>query len=101
YTLNVTASVRFTVIAVQAGRKAETGRCVKPTRSNRRARGCTRVVTLPGSFSRQGNAGTNSLRFTGRLSGRRLTPGGYQLVATPQTGRTAGRAASASFRIIK
>ena len=101
YTLNEAASVTFTVVQPQPGLKAKGGRCVKPTKANRRAHRCTRLVTLSGSFTRAGNAGTNSFRFTGRLAGRRLKPGKYQLVATPSTGGKTGRPASASFRIIR
>jgi hypothetical protein len=93
--------VRFTVVQPEPGRKARGGRCVKPTRANRKARKCTRLVTLTGSFTRGGKAGANSFRFTGRLAGHRLKPGKYQLVATPSAGGRTGRAASASFRIIK
>jgi hypothetical protein len=100
YTLNEAADVRFTVAQFQSGREAKGGRCVTSTRANRRARRCTRRVTLPGSFTRAGTAGANSFRFTGRLRGRKLRRGRYQLVATPSAGGKAGRAARASFRII-
>lgn len=92
---------RFTVVQPQPGRKAHGGRCVKPTRTNRRARKCTRLVTVQGSFAGAGSVGTNSFRFTGRLAGRKPKPVKYQLVATPSAGGQAGRAARASFRIIK
>ena len=101
YALNEAASVRFSVIQPQPGRKARGGRCVTPTKRNRKAGKCTRLLTIPGSFVQTARAGTNRFRFTGRLRGRRLTPGGYRLVATPTAGGKAGRAASASFRIIK
>jgi FG-GAP-like repeat/FG-GAP repeat len=101
YTLNEAASVLFTVVHPQPGRKAGGGRCVKPTRANRRARKCTRLVAIRGSFMRAGSAGGNSFRFTGRLAGLKLKPGEYQLVATPSAGGRSGRARSASFRIIK
>jgi len=100
YTLNEAADVRFTVAQFQSGRAAKGGRCVRPTRANSRARRCTRRVTLPGSFTRAGTAGANSFRFTGRLRGRKLRRGRYQLVASPSAGGKAGRAARASFRII-
>jgi hypothetical protein len=100
YTLNEAASVRFTVVQPQTGRKAKGGRCVKPTRANRKARRCTRLVALRGSFTRAGSAGANSFRFTGRLAGHKLKPGKYRLVATPSAGAKTGRAASASFQII-
>jgi hypothetical protein len=101
YTLNETASVRFTVVQSQPGRKNKRGTCVKQTKANRKARKCTRLVTLPGSFTRAGTVGANSFRFTGRLAGHKLKPGKYQLVATPTVGGKTGRAASASFKIIK
>jgi hypothetical protein len=100
YTLNEAASVTFTVVQPQPGRRAAGGRCVKATRANRRARRCTRLVALPGSFRRASGAGANSFRFTGRLAGHKLKPGKYQLVATPRAGAKTGRTASASFRII-
>jgi hypothetical protein len=93
--------VRFTVVQPQPGRKALGGRCVKPTTANHRARKCVRLVAIPGSFTRAGKAGANSFRFTGRLAGRKLTPGMYQLIATPSAGGKTGRETSASFRIIK
>jgi hypothetical protein len=101
YTLSEAASVRFTVLQQQPGRKAAGGRCVKPTKANRRAQKCTRMVTLLGSFTRSGSAGANAFKFTGRLLGHKLKPGPYRLVATPTAGGKTGRAASAAFRIVK
>jgi hypothetical protein len=59
------------------------------------------VVTLPGSFTLPGEAGTNSFRFTGRLGTHELPPGGYTLVATPVVGGQSGGDASAGFRILR
>jgi hypothetical protein len=104
YTLNQAATVRFTVRQAQPGRRTGTGRrarCVAPTQRNRRARRCTRIVTLRGSFTRSGRTGSNKFRFTGRLAGRKLKPGKYTLVATPRAGGRTGRSVSKSFRIIK
>jgi hypothetical protein len=101
YTLDEEAGVRFSVTQTQPGRKAGGGRCLKPAAVNRRAPRCLRVLTLPGSFTRVGLTGRNRFRFAGRLSGHRLKPGDYELVATPSAGGKAGLAASASFRIIK
>jgi hypothetical protein len=78
YTLNEPADVSFTVTQRRRGRR----------------------VTRRGSFTRSGTAGVNRFRFTGRLVGRKLKPGKYQLVATPSTGANPGRAAGASFRMI-
>jgi hypothetical protein len=100
YTLNEAASVRFTVAAMRPGRRGSNGRCVKPTKKNRRARACTRLVTLRGSFTRSGQLGRNSFRFTGRLARRKLAPGRYKLIATPSAGGQAGNPTRASFRIV-
>jgi hypothetical protein len=101
YTLNQAASTRFTVAQLLSGRKDSRGRCVAPTRRNRTARKCTRAVTLRGSFTRSGKAGTNTFRFTGRIGGKRLKPSSYKLVATPKANGLIGKPVSASFRIIR
>jgi hypothetical protein len=102
FTLNVASEVRFTVQQRQPGRytgKGRKRRCVAQTRKNAKAKKCTRVVTLRGSFARNGLAGANSFRFTGRLGGKTLKPGTYALVATPMANGKAGHAATATFRI--
>jgi hypothetical protein len=104
YTLNEPAAVRFTVQQTQPGRKTGKGkkaRCVPQTKKNRKAKKCTRVVTLRGSFAQNGKAGANSFRFTGRLAGKKLPPGRYTLVVTPTANGKTGRAVSTPFRIIK
>ena len=99
YTLNVAASVRFTVIRVQAGRRGKGRNCVKPTRRNRKAGRCGRLVPVAGSFKLTGRTGSNSFHFSGRISGHKLASGRYRLIATPSAGGLRGRAASAAFRI--
>ena len=82
YRLSEPARMRFTVQRRQAGRRVGR-RCVAPNRRNRGRRRCIRYVTLRGSFSHQGAAGTNRFRFTGRLRGRKLRPARYRLVGVP------------------
>jgi hypothetical protein len=82
YTLDEAAEVTFTVIRLPS------------------KRGAKRQVALPGAFTRPGVAGANSFRFSGRLAGRRLTPGRYRLLVTPSAGGKAGQGAAASFRIV-
>ncbi len=101
FRLNVAARVSFVVRESQPGRRVGNGnrsRCVAPAQRNRNAPHCTRIVTL-GSFSVNGNAGANSLRFTGRLNGKKLPPGSYTLVATPSAGGKTGKSASVGFTI--
>ncbi|MEA2423329.1 MAG: hypothetical protein QOF55_2428, partial [Thermoleophilaceae bacterium] len=101
YTLDQAASVRFTVVKRTAGARAPDGRCVKRTKTNRGLRKCTRLASVRGSFTRAGGVGASSFRFTGRLARRTLNPAKYRLIATPTLGGKTGKAASASFRIIK
>ncbi|MCW2953824.1 MAG: hypothetical protein JWQ48_2994 [Conexibacter sp.] len=104
YTLDMAASVRFTVRHALSGRadgKGRSARCVALTKRNRTARRCTRTVTLRGSFTVSGTRGGNGFRFRGRIGAHTLAPGAYTLVATPSASRTLGRAATIAFRIVR
>jgi len=85
FTLDQAARVRFTVQQSRNGRKGKHGK---------------RFVTLKGSFTLAGRAGTNTFHFTGRLNGKRLAPGKYRLVATPKANGKIGKKATAGFTII-
>jgi len=100
YRLSETATVTFSVEKATVGRRVR-GRCVKQTRSNRSRRRCTRYVALRGSFKKVGGAGLNSLRFSGRLNGRKLAVGSYKLVATARDGSgNRSKTRRLSFRIV-
>lgn len=101
YTLNIAASVSFTVAQSRPGRKGRGGRCVRITDATRGAPRCTRLVALRGRFTRAGESGANSFRFTGRLAGHRLPLGNYQLVASPVTAQQHRRVAKVLFQIIR
>ncbi len=104
FRLDRASFVSFRVTRRARGRKVRKGGkvvCAKPTRKNRRRKRCTRVVTLPGGFERNGVPGTNSFHFTGRLGGRRLRPGRYRLVATPTSSGRIGTPTSSRFRIVR
>jgi len=79
YTLNVGATVRFTVEHKRRGR----------------------FERAPGSFARSRPAGDDHFTFTGRIAGRALQPGEYRLVATPTAGDRNGTPARAPFRIVR
>jgi hypothetical protein len=101
YRLSEAATVTFTVERQSAGRRSGRG-CVKPNRTNRRARRCTRYVKVRGSFTHAGRAGANSFKFTGRLRGRKLSPARYRLVAVARD--AAGNVSAArrsNFRIVR
>lgn len=80
YSLSEDASVRYTVQRKSRGRRVG-GKCVKPKRSNRTKRSCTRWVSVPGSFTVVGKAGTNRFKFRGRLRGKSLKVASYRLNA--------------------
>lgn len=100
YRLNTNAQVRFTVGARRGGRRVGST-CRRPTRALRGRRPCTRYVRVRGSFAHDGTAGTNSLRFSGRLSGRSLGLGRYRLFAEPRNSTGQGRTLRQSFRVIR
>jgi hypothetical protein len=97
YALSTDASVTFRAQRALQGRRRG-GRCKKAGRRGR-GRRCTRYVNVAGAFSVGGVAGVNSLRFTGRLRGRKLPRGKYRLVATPSISTKKGKPARARFRI--
>lgn len=101
FTLSEAASVRFTVERTTVGRRV--GRsCRRVTAQNRRRARCTRYVAVKGSATRKAIKGATSVKFRGRLGGRRLAPGRYRLIlrATDAAGnRSAVR--RAGFRIVR
>ena len=101
YRLSEPAAVRFRVERARPGRRVR-GRCVKPKRSNRRAKRCTRYVTLRGAFTHRGKKGKNTFTFRGRLRARKLAPGRYRLraVATDPA-KNKSRPKRSRFRIVR
>src|SRR4051812_15386179 len=67
-----------------------------------RGRKRTRYRPVRGSFIDAGELGGNRIRFSGRMSGRRLKPGRYRLIALPvDAARNTGNAALARFRVVR
>jgi hypothetical protein len=86
---------------VHAQRAPGRGHCQPPTRSGRRHRRCTRLLTLPGAIALSGVAGVNPLTFLGAMGGRALGSGRYRLLATPTTDGRAGITRQTSFQITR
>jgi hypothetical protein len=81
FTLNEAASARLAFTQAASGRRVR-GQCAAATRRNRRKHRCSRTVTA-GALSFAGQAGSNTVRFEGRVSrARKLRPGRYTLVIT-------------------
>ena len=99
YTDSQAARTTFTVLQKQPGRRQQ-GACVKP-HGKPHGKRCTRLVTI-GSFTHTDRAGANSFHFTGRVNGRRLKPGGYQLQAVARNASgLASRPVAAGFGVTK
>ena len=88
------AIATFAVQRPASGRKSS-GRCVRPKRANRRKPRCTRWVTV-GRFTHADAAGPNSLHFSGRVGGHKLSPGSYRLSVAARIGRGTPSVASTS-----
>jgi streptogramin lyase len=98
FTLNTTATVTLALERALPGRMTR-GHCTPPTHSDRRHRACTRLVTLPGTMTLPGVAGADVFTVTGAISGHRLEPGSYRLLATPTTGARTGNQQQTTFEI--
>jgi phosphatidylinositol-3-phosphatase len=59
---------------------------------------CT-VTKRLGSFRNADAAGTNTVRFSGRLRGKRLGVGSYELVALPKAGPLIGASRTVEFKV--
>jgi DNA-binding beta-propeller fold protein YncE len=85
FRLSEPSIVRFRIQRIVAGRR--TGdRCAAPSRSNHGGRRCDRYSYEKGAFVHLGPAGSNALRISGRLEGRRLARAHYRLRAVARDG---------------
>jgi hypothetical protein len=96
YALSAAGTVRFRVLRAAKGVKAG-GRCVAKSRRHPRGTACTRYVAVGKAISRASQAGANSVRFSGRVAGRKLKPGRYRLAVLDPAGKTT----RAGFTIVR
>jgi hypothetical protein len=85
YSLNVAATVTFTLKQRLPGRKMSS-RCVRPTKKNEKHAHCARLRSEPGSLVRPSRAGANSFVFRGKIGGKRIGPGAYELILATTDG---------------
>jgi PKD domain len=100
YTLSEPATVAIAIQRPRPGRRAG-ARCVKPRRSLRKRRRCTRHTAV-GRLTRLNRpAGANRTAFSGRIGKRALKPRRYRatLIATDASGNRS-RPARVKFRIV-
>jgi hypothetical protein len=101
FTLSERATVRIAIDRLLVGRRSR-GKCVRPTRSNRRRARCTRAVRAGTLTRRNLAAGRRTVAFSGRIGHRALRPGRYRaaLKATDSAGNT-GRERRLAFTIVR
>ncbi|MDQ6937513.1 MAG: SBBP repeat-containing protein [Actinomycetota bacterium] len=100
YTLSEAATVKISISQRLAGRRK--GKlCVAPTRSLRKAKKCTRVLSR-GTLTRVSHVGANSVAFSGRIGSKKLSPGSYlaTLIAT-DAAKNSSTPKTISFTIVK
>jgi uncharacterized delta-60 repeat protein len=100
FTVNQSATVRFSFTQKLAGRKVG-HRCVAPSKKNRHNPKCARTVTR-GALSFSVAAGPHKLRFDGRLSKHKKLPlGRYTLIITATSGSGPPATKRLTFTIVK
>jgi streptogramin lyase len=71
-------------------------------RSSRHRTGCRKYVAVKGRFATASAAGVNSVRFRGRLRGKRLKPGRYRFVIRARDGAgNVSKPKRPTFRIVR
>ena len=101
YRVSEPGVVSFIVRRLKRGRLRDRRCGASRGRVPRRLR-CTRSVRMPGSFRQRSRSGRNRFGFTGRIGGRTLPPGAYQLLAKPRDRRrNAGVVVDSAFRIVR
>jgi hypothetical protein len=100
FTLNTASSIKFVITSSARGRIVG-GHCVASRPANRRARRCSRRITVGGVSFALAQAGTHAIGFQGRLTrARHLRPGSYQLLLSAANAAGTARAAPLAFRIV-
>jgi hypothetical protein len=98
YSDTLPATTSFAILRSTAGVRSG-GKCVAPRHGRHYKRGrCTRLISVT-TFSHLDRAGANSLRFSGRVHGRKLARGQYTLRATPVLSGRVGLSVSTRFKI--
>ncbi len=91
------ATTTFTILRKSSGRKKGKA-CQRPSRRNRHGKHCA-LLTKLGSFTHSDRAGANSLHFSGRIKGRELPAGSYELEVVARDAAGSGPAVIKSFTI--
>jgi hypothetical protein len=98
YTDSMAAKTTFVIFKATPGRKRH-HRCLSPGKHPSGAR-CVRFVKV-GSFTHSDRVGSNRLHFSGRLRGRLLRPGSYEMKLTARQAGKSGATVTRGFRVVK
>ncbi len=103
YSDTLRATSTFTILRRQRGyRVGGKGSCKAPPAHGKppsHSTSCMRSTKV-GDFTHADVAGSNSFTFSGRLNGKPLAAGGYELQVTPKLATLAGKTLSARFTIV-
>jgi hypothetical protein len=93
YALSEPATTTWSIARAATGIRRR-GLCVTARRGARGGKHCIRYVRLAGTVTHLDKAGTDRVRFSGWLRGRRLRRGHYRLTVVPRD--VAGNVGSAA-----
>ena len=101
FTLSEAAAVRITVQRATTGRRSG-GTCRKATKKLRKAKRCTRYVTV-GTLKRTGTQGRVTVAFSGRIGKKALKRGNHRvsITATDTAGNRTAKAATRTFKVVR
>jgi hypothetical protein len=103
YSDTLRATSTFTIMRLQRGyRVGDKGSCKAPPahgKAPNHSASCTRSTKV-GGFTHSDVAGSNSFTFSGRLNGRPLAAGSYELEVTPKLAGLTGKTLSARFAVV-
>jgi hypothetical protein len=98
YSDSLAATTSFVITRAVSGVRIGKRCSAPPRHAKGKLKRCTRLLRVT-TFNHVDRAGSNTLRFSGRVHGRKLSPGAYTLSATPALRGRVGRTLSARFTI--
>jgi hypothetical protein len=100
YRLDRAAGVLIVLEQRLSGRRAG-NRCVAVTRRNKKARSCTRYATVKVLAVSNAKAGTNRLKYAGRVGAKLLSASAYRALVAAANTAGWSKARSASFAVVQ
>jgi sugar lactone lactonase YvrE len=96
------ALTEFARVTITVQKRRTLSRGCRRARSSRHRTGCRKYVSVKGRYAVASAAGVNSVRFRGRLRGKRLKPGRYRFVIRARDGAgNVSKPKRPTFRIVR